>query len=96
MKVVCPPIVLDTNVLVAGACRHALSLAYRLLLTVLQKRVAMILTESIIGEYLDVLSRRHVRSLTGLTVKQSSELVLNLIALSFQTQLHFSWRPNTV
>ena len=47
----------------------------------------MILTESIIGEYLDVLSRRHVRNLTGSTVKQSSDLVLDLIALSFQTQV---------
>jgi len=94
VRIVCPPIVLDTNVLVAGACRHASSPAYRLLLAVLQKRVAMIITEPIICEYLDVLLRLPVRKQTGLTVKQSNDLVLELISLSYMTQLHFSWRPN--
>ena len=46
------------------------------------------------AEYEDVLSRPSVRQLTGLSPKQSSELVLELISLSHQTQLRFSWRPN--
>lgn len=89
-----PPIVLDTNVLVAGACRHETSRAYQLLLGVLEQRYPIILTEPIIEEYLDVLARRPVRALTGLTRRQSEELVLNLIAMSRKVQLRFSWRPN--
>ncbi len=52
-----PPIVMDTNVLVAGACRNELSLAYKLLLGVLEERLPIILTELIVLEYLDVLAR---------------------------------------
>lgn len=94
MSAASPPIVLDTNVLVAGACRHELSLAYQILMAVLQRRVPLILTEGIIAEYEEVLGRLAVRRLTGLTPKQNGELVLDLIALSQQTQLHFNWRPN--
>lgn len=94
MKLVSPPIVLDTNVLVAGACRHKKSMAYRVLMAVLHRRVPLMLTEGIVAEYADVLSRPRVRKLTGLTAKQNSDLILELISLSHQTQLHFSWRPN--
>lgn len=94
MENTCPPIVLDTNVLVAGACRHEQSAAYRVLLAVLERRVPLMLTEAIITEYEDVLRRPHIRRLTGLTASQNTDLVLELISLSHQTQLHFSWRPN--
>ena len=94
MENACPPIVLDTNVLIAGACRHAGSLAYRVLMAVLEGQVQLMLTEGIVAEYADVLGRPPVRKLTGLTVKQNANLVLDLISLSHQTQLHFSWRPN--
>jgi putative PIN family toxin of toxin-antitoxin system len=90
----CPPIVLDTNVLVAGACRHEGSLAYRVLMAVLDRQIPLMLTEAIVAEYADVLGRPAVRKLTGLTAKQNAELILDLISLSHQTQLHFSWRPN--
>ncbi len=89
-----PPIVLDTNVLVAGACRHELSLAYQVLIAVLDRRIPLMLTEGITAEYEDVLARPSIRKLTGLTVKQNTDLILELISLSHQTQLHFSWRPN--
>lgn len=89
-----PPIVMDTNVLVAGACRHESSLAYALLLGVLEERFPIILTQPIVLEYLDVLARPHVRALTGLTRRQSEDLVMDLIALSRKVQLRFSWRPN--
>ena len=89
-----PPIVMDTNVLVAGACRHESSLAYQLLLGVLEERFPMILTEPIVLEYLDVLARPAIRRLTGLNHHQSEELVTDLIALSGKVQLRFSWRPN--
>ena len=89
-----PPIVLDTNVLVAGACRHESSLAYELLLGVLEERFPVILTEPIVLEYQDVLARPAVRALTGLTRHQSEDLVTDLIALSHKIQLRFSWRPN--
>ncbi len=68
-----PPIVMDTNVLVAGCCRRESSLAYRLLLGVLEERFPIILTEPIVLEYLDVLARPAVRRLTGLTRRQSEE-----------------------
>ena len=89
-----PPIVLDTNVLVAGACRHESSLAYELLLGVLEERFPIILTEPIVLEYLDVFARPAVRRLTGLTRRQSEVLITDLIALSRRVQLRFSWRPN--
>lgn len=65
-----------------------------LLMAVLDRRIPLMLTEGIIAEYEDVLMRPSVRKLTGLTAKQSSDLILELISLSHQTQLHFSWRPN--
>jgi predicted nucleic acid-binding protein len=89
-----PPIVMDTNVLVAGACRHETSLAYQLLLGALEGAFPIILTEPIVLEYLDVLARPAVRGLTGLTRRQSEELVADLIASSRKVQLRFSWRPN--
>ena len=63
-------------------------------MAVLNRRIPLMLTEGIIAEYEDVLMRPSVRKLTGLSVKQSSDLILELISLSHQTQLHFSWRPN--
>lgn len=63
-------------------------------MAVLNRRIPLMLTEGIIAEYEDVLMRSSVRKLTGLTAKQSSDLILELISLSHQTQLHFSWRPN--
>ena len=89
-----PPLVMDTNVLVAGACRHVSSLAYQMLLGVLEERCPIILTEPIVLEYLDVLARPTVRTLTGLNRRQSEELVTDLISLSRKVQLRFSWRPN--
>jgi len=89
-----PPLVMDTNVLVAGACRHASSLAYELLLGVLEERFPLILTEPIVLEYLEVLGRPAVRALTGLSYRQSEELVTDLVSLSRKVQLRFSWRPN--
>lgn len=89
-----PPIVIDTNVLVAGACRHDSSLAYKLLLGVLEERFPIVLTEPIVMEYLDVLARPNIRALTGLTNRQSEDLVKDLIALSWKVQLRFLWRPN--
>lgn len=88
------PIVMDTNVLVAGACRHETSLAYELLRGVLEERFPIILTESIVLEYMDVLARPTVRALTGLSQLQSEELVMSLVTLSRKVQLRFSWRPN--
>ncbi len=89
-----PPIVMDTNVLVSGACRHELSLAYQLLLGVLEQMFPIILTEPIVLEYLDVLARPSIQTLTGLTYRQSEELIADLISLSRKVQLRFSWRPN--
>ena len=89
-----PPCVLDTNVLVAGACRHRHSAAYQLLMAVLESRVPIMLTEGIVSECEEVLLRPAVRELTGLSRKQSVELVLELVSLSYPVQLRFSWRPN--
>ncbi len=88
------PIVMDTNVLVAGACRHDTSLAYRLLMGVLDGEIPLVLTQSIALEYLDVLQRPRVLLLTGLDHQQSADLVTALIAVANDVQLHFSWRPN--
>lgn len=80
--------------LVAGACRHEGSRAYELLLAVLHRRVPLMLSEAIALEYLDVMQRPRVMALTGLSHKQSAELVTDLIALSQAVQINFAWRPN--
>lgn len=89
-----PPIVMDTNVLVAGACRRASSAAYRVMMGVLQQEIPLMLTSAIALEYLDVLQRPGVMAMTGLNHAQAADLVTELIALSRRAQLHFSWRPN--
>ena len=89
-----PPVVMDTNVLVAGSCRRESSLAYRLLRGVLEERFPIILTQPIVLEYLEVLARPAVRKLTGLSRRQSEDLVTDLISLSRKVQLRFAWRPN--
>ena len=88
------PIVLDTNVLVAGACRNEGSAAYRLLMQVLGGRVPLILTQPIVAEYEDVFSRPAVQRLTGLSIEQGQDLIELLIARAYKTQTAFSWRPN--
>ncbi|MGD9856678.1 MAG: putative toxin-antitoxin system toxin component, PIN family [Planctomycetaceae bacterium] len=89
-----PPIVMDTNVLVAGACRHTGSAAYQVLLHVLHRRIPLLMTEAIALEYVEVLQRPTVRAVTGLSHQQSADLVNDLIAISLEVQLNFAWRPN--
>ena len=88
------PIVMDTNVLVAGACRREKSLAYRIVMGVLRREIPLILTAAIAWEYLDVLQRPRVLELTRLSHSQSADLVTELVALSRKVQTQFSWRPN--
>jgi predicted nucleic acid-binding protein len=52
------------------------------------------LTQPIALEYLDVLQRPRIQALTGLTHKQSAELVTDLISLPHEVQVNFVWRPN--
>ena len=85
---------MDTNVLVAGACRRSGSLAYRILTGVLRGDVPLILTPSIALEYQDVLLRPGVLALTKLTHAESVDLVTALIARSYHVQRSFHWRPN--
>ncbi len=89
-----PPIVMDTNVLVAGACRNESSLAYRVLMGVIRREIPLMLTAAIALEYFEVLQRPRVLAMTGLSHSQSADLVTELIALSRQVQIYFSWRPN--
>lgn len=89
-----PPIVMDTNVLVAGACRREKSRAYRVLMGVLRKEIPLMLTNPIALEYLDVLQRPGVLALTRLSHSESADLVTDLVALSREIQTRFSWRPN--
>ncbi len=89
-----PPIVLDTNVLVAGACRHEASHAYQILMGVLRGQIPLMLNQTIALEYQDVPQRPRIRHLTGLNHQQSEELITELIALSRNVQTYFSWRPN--
>ena len=89
-----PPIVMDTNVLVAGASRREGSLAYRIVMGVLRREIPLTLTAAIAWEYLDVLQRPRVLGLTRLDHSQSADLVTGLVALSREVQIHFIWRPN--
>jgi putative PIN family toxin of toxin-antitoxin system len=89
-----PPVVLDTNVLVAGACRRAGSMAFHIVDAILQERVPLVLTPAIALEYQDVLLRPRVLALTRLTHEQSVDLVTLLIALARKVHVSFQWRPN--
>lgn len=89
-----PPIVMDTNVVVAGACRREDSFAHRVLMGVLEKRVPLMLTEAIALEYLDVVQRPRVLKLMKLDLSEAADLVTALIAVSREVQIGFSWRPN--
>jgi len=89
-----PPVVMDTNVLVAGACRHEQSPAYRFLMGVLEGDFPLMLTPAIALEYLDVLLRPRILSLTGLNHSESADLLTDLISVSRHLQNRFSWRPN--
>jgi predicted nucleic acid-binding protein len=88
------PVVMDTNVLVAAACRRENSLAHRIVMGVLLEEIPLILTEAISLEYLEVLQRPRILELTRLNHSQSADLVTELIALSHRVQTRFSWRPN--
>jgi hypothetical protein len=57
-----------------------------MLANLLETEELAILTEPIVLEYLDVLARPAVRGLTGLTGRQSEDLVTSLISLSRQVQ----------
>ncbi len=85
---------MDTNVLVAGACRRPSSLAYRTLMGVLRREIPLMLTTAIALEYLDVLLRPRALEITRLNHSQSAELVTDLIGISQQVQLQLNWRPN--
>src|SRR5690606_35920124 len=85
---------MDTNVLVAGACRRESSYAHQVLMGILQRHIPLILTASIALEYEDVLQRLPILQLTRLTKQQSTELVTTLVALSNEVQVRFLWRPN--
>jgi predicted nucleic acid-binding protein len=87
---------MDTNVLVAGACRREGSPVYQVLLAILHRRVPLMMTQPIALEYLDVLQRPKVLAITGLTHKQSADLVTDLIQLSYEVQINFAWRPNLI
>lgn len=50
-------------------------------MAVLQGQVPIMLTEGVIAEYEDVLSRPSLRQLTGLSPKQNTELVLAASAI---------------
>jgi hypothetical protein len=67
-------------------CRSRMMLA-----NLLETEELAILTKPIVLEYLDALARPAVRTLTGLTGRQSVDLVTSLIFLSRQVQLRFSW-----
>jgi hypothetical protein len=54
------------------------------------------MTQSIALEYTDVLQRARVLAVTGLSLQQSSDLVTDLIALSHEVQVNFTWRPNLI
>ena len=89
-----PPVVLDTNVLVAGACRREGSRAHQILMAVLRGDVPLVLTVGVALEYQEVLQRPGVLALTGLTHEQAVDLVSDLIAQSRPVQTAFMWRPN--
>ncbi len=61
---------------------------------ILEQEIPLMLTAPIALEYHEVLQRPAILKLTGLNHRQSADLVTNLIALSNEIQIHFSWRPN--
>jgi len=85
--------VLDTNVLVSGACRYIDSDTYEIVRTMGVKwNIAM--TPQIFLEYQDVLLRPRIRKLTGLSVSETEEILDYIACISEKTTTFYSWRPN--
>lgn len=85
-------VVLDTSV-IATALRSRTGASFFLLRTVQFQRLTMLATPSLFLEYEDVLKRSEQREVTGLTLADVDELLVELAALIEPVDVHLLWRP---
>lgn len=85
-------IVIDTDVMVA-AFDSAAGASRQLVLDVLDGRVRMLLSATLMLEYEDVLTRREVRARSGLDVSEVGEVLDELARLCRPVAFDYRWRP---
>lgn len=89
-----PLVVLDTNVLVAGLCRRADSPSFKMLQHIQQATIPLVLTQKLYLEYESVLTRRSILKLIGASKEEIGFILDALLALAYQSEVFYLWRPN--
>ena len=85
--------VLDTNVLVSGLCRKEDSPTSQIVRCMGIDWV-LALTPAIFLEYEDVLSRRDILALTGLSRREAAQVLDYVADCAVRCIVHYTWRPN--
>jgi putative PIN family toxin of toxin-antitoxin system len=91
-----PLIVLDTNVLVAGLCRRVDSPSYKILRSIQNGEVSLVLTHKLFLEYESVLKRDKIRQLIEASEEEISMVLDTLVVLAQPADVFYLWRPNLV
>ena len=89
-----PLIVMDTNVLVSGLCRYENSPSYKILRGVQNREIPIALNQKLFLEYESVLYRKEILQLIGATLKEAKLILDALLALAFESEPFYLWRPN--
>jgi putative PIN family toxin of toxin-antitoxin system len=87
-----PPLVIDTNILVA-AVRNSAGPAFALMQLVRQAQLAMHCTPALFLEYEDVLTRPEQLSASGLQRRDVDAILNELALLLVPVTTHYQWRP---
>lgn len=92
-----PRIVIDTNTIVRGMCRHRHSASWSVLREALSCKLDIVLSLSLFLEYEDVLHRREIAELLSRyeTSRKYVDSTLTVLAnKAEEVQVRFRWRPN--
>ena len=89
-----PLVVLDTNVLVAGLCRRIDSPSFKILQNIQRATIPLVLTQKLYLEYESVLTRRSTLKLIGASKEEVEFILEALLALAYQAEVFYLWRPN--
>lgn len=89
-----PLIVLDTNVLVAGLCRRKDSPSYKLLKSIQDGNIPLVVTKKLFLEYESVLTREKILELIDANVDEVNLILDALLAIAQKSEVYYLWRPN--
>lgn len=89
-----PLVVLDTNVLVAGLCRRADSLSFKILRNIQKEIIPLALTHKLYLEYESVLTRENILNLIDASVEEVHLVLDAMVTIAYKSDVHYLWRPN--